>query len=496
MKTFEDFYQNLGFTAYPFTTYTTEQEKEIASDLFVPMTEYGPIIESFKRMTSYIILGERGVGKTAVVEEFFRNIDNKRIYVQLNTFDELSLEPTKEEIYSVLISRLTIALVKYIELHPVKAMHLSKSDRIYISYLVYYFSNQTTSISLKETIEHLQMPIHVRFLTLVFNRFLRAPLNYMGTVLENGIKRWIAQSLNMVPFYDATSIHQFFPEVELSTDTGFIENKVSLTIIERIADISLKLSHFKCTVIIDRIDEDSRIENDAEKTASFIHSLLTDNNLFSLDKIQIVCSLWKTPFRYIEDEVRSQKFYCPSLKWSENDLIKVLNKRLEYFSNGKIRDYKELFEKDSLDILKEAIALTNGIPRDLWHLLGKIFEEQVSINSDSHFIESHSIKSAMERFVTEFNYYEYYPRRSTSRADSMDIYSYYAHLLKVKTSEFTKNKLNELAGTGSSTSNYVTGMERIGLIERVRQNRGQIIYQIHDNKIIFAIKNNLDIRKK
>lgn len=78
----------------------------------------------------------------------------------------------------------------------------------------------------------------------------------------------------------------------------------------------------------------------------------------------------------------------------------------------------------------------------------------------------------------------------------MDVYSFIKHLLKLPDSKFTKNQLNELASTGSSTNNYVVSMESLGLVVRTEEKLGGgVVYKINDPKIIYAIKNNLDISK-
>ena len=77
----------------------------------------------------------------------------------------------------------------------------------------------------------------------------------------------------------------------------------------------------------------------------------------------------------------------------------------------------------------------------------------------------------------------------------MDIYAYASHLLKLDNDEFSKIQLNEKAGTGSSTNNYVVGMEKIGLIENFKQDKENAVYKIKDPKVIFCLKNKLELRK-
>ena len=77
----------------------------------------------------------------------------------------------------------------------------------------------------------------------------------------------------------------------------------------------------------------------------------------------------------------------------------------------------------------------------------------------------------------------------------MDIYSYIKHLLRLDSHVFTKNKLNDMAGTGGSTNNYVVAMENMGLIRRTgeKTQQGGLEYEIRDPKVRYARENGIDI---
>src|SRR5690606_9296119 len=108
-------------------------------------------------------------------------------------------------------------------------------------------------------------------------------------------------------------------------------------------------------------------------------------------------------------------------------------------------------------------------------------------------ITDEAVKLAIDRFVREFNYYEYYPRKSNARANTMDVYKYIKHLQKLDDSKFTKDKLNTIAGTGSSTNNYVVAMENMGLIRNTNEKAqgGAVVYEIADPKVRYAMRNGL-----
>jgi len=223
---------------------------------------------------------------------------------------------------------------------------------------------------------------------------------------------------------------------------------------------------------------------------------LTDNKFLLEPNLQVVFSSWVTPFNYIKDQVRTQKHYCPTLSWNFRDLTRALNQRLKVYSDEKVTDFKGLFSDDVSDEeINELFKISNGNPRDLWHIYAALFKSQFELDPTVNKIHKEAIPKALIQFVTSFNYYEYYPKKSNSRANSMDIYSYAKHLLKLESEVFTKNQLNEKAQTGSSTNNYVVGMEKIGLIGLDSQQGGIAYYKIKDQKIVYALKNGLEIRR-
>lgn len=129
----------------------------------------------------------------------------------------------------------------------------------------------------------------------------------------------------------------------------------------------------------------------------------------------------------------------------------------------------------------------------MWHLLSIAFEEQFSIDAKS-LLTDDAVEKAIVKFITDFNYYEYYPKKSKARKNSMDVNAYIKHLQKLKSIEVTKSHLNKNAQTGSSTTNYVTAMERMGLIKKThKKSNGAVIYTVNDAKVSFAIENNITI---
>ena len=119
---------------------------------------------------------------------------------------------------------------------------------------------------------------------------------------------------------------------------------------------------------------------------------------------------------------RKNKFCCEEIRWEKQELQSLIDKRIQKFSDGKIQDIVEILgNKESFDDLYE---ISNGNPRDLIQVLNQVFREQFKKNSKSTLISELAIKDGITNFVRNFSFYEYYPKKSNARKNSMDVYSY------------------------------------------------------------------------
>ncbi|HEY4109437.1 P-loop ATPase, Sll1717 family [Puia sp.] len=497
MPSFEEFIKQIGLEEYPFSTFTTENELGKEETLFIKPNDYSPIVQSFNQQNTIILIGDRGTGKTAILLDFERKLTpNNSLFCSIDNFVALPISFKPIDFYKFLLSNLSITLFQKLSDEVNRINKLKKEEKVLLSYLLKNFVPLVSKRLLKEKIEKIQVPWYKRALRRIFNRG-RGVLNYSASIGVKFIDEYIAQHFKGMPTLgESSELKNFFPELPLTIDVEFNDVEIGYQLLNDTLGVITKLGYSRIVVIMDKIDEDSRLENNGEAIADFIVPLLTDNKLLLNKKLQLIVSMWSTPFNYLLEHVRTQKHYCPKLNWTHDDLAKALNKRLNIFSNGKVKDYRMLFEEQfATQDFTTLLDLANSNPRDLWHLFDKLLRCQYKINPEMNVIEVKSFKPGIEDFVTGFNYFEYYPRKQNAKSNSMDFYSYTAHLLKLDREVFTRNQLNEKAGTGSSTQNYVIGMESIGLVEKVGQESGGTTYRIKDPKVIYALKNNIKVEK-
>lgn len=499
MKTFSDFYQSFHFEEYPFAVFTAESEKDKLKELFVQPSSYGPILDTFSKRSTVIFCGERGTGKTALVLEIERRVQEDRILVRLDNFAALQKNHTVNQLYKFLLDALAEKLLYFVAKQPIRSWKLSKDDKIVLSYLMKFHVTQLSKQRLAEKVRSIQLPFHIRTMTWIYN-VVRNPSNIVATAAVDAISEIICKSVGIPTQPPATAVREYFPKMSPEVLDDIQEQEANLSLLSKVAEVAKNAGASEGVLfVIDKVDEDPKLEGDAEEIADFLETLLKDLKLLLHSDVQFVISCWTVPIEYLKSRgVRFQKLSTEYVIWTKSNLENVLNKRLQIFSLGKVNDYKAMFSSDVTDNdFEELFKLSNKNPRDLWHLFDGIMKSQYQINSQNIAIEKQALTTAIEKFVRQFNFYEYYPRNAKARANSMDIYAYIAHLQKLPNSFFTKNELNITAGTGSSTVNYVTAMKNMGLIIDTNDKgaNNSVIYTIRDPKVIYAIAHNIMIEK-
>ncbi|MBD5484592.1 MAG: hypothetical protein HDR18_03555 [Lachnospiraceae bacterium] len=299
---------------------------------------------------------------------------------------------------------------------------LSNDNKILLSYLIYRFGNNLTERQIASQIDNVQLSPLKRCLN-HFSKPITGILNYFATATANFGNKFLNETFGRyLPPINDENIKSIFPDIKYESDTQFFDIKVSFELLERTLDLIKSMGYEKTIIYLDKLDEDIRFENDADEIVSFISSILLDSKLLLNSKIQLLFSIWSIPFVGLSSKFRKQKNYVYNIDWNSHELEKVLNRRLSVYSNGKIKTYTDLFCDDVTgENIQEVFKLCNANPRDLWHIFHNLFDTQYSINPNNK-ISNEAIVKGLEKFVVNFDFYEYYPRKKGARKNTNDIY--------------------------------------------------------------------------
>lgn len=137
VHTFADFYKRIGFDQYPFSVFTSELEREYRERLFVDIAMYGPVTEGFRSGRTMILSGDRGTGKTAIIFDFIRQIDQKKVcVVNIDDFSGLQLSYSSADLYQFLIEKISDKFFGNLGIFDRKLWKLNRDDRQKLAFFI------------------------------------------------------------------------------------------------------------------------------------------------------------------------------------------------------------------------------------------------------------------------------------------------------------------------------------------------------------------------
>lgn len=494
---FKDFYQNVGIEDYPFRDRTAEKEK--TRDLFIQPPNYAVLEDILNSDQTVIISGNRGTGKTILLSNLKPKTILPKLVSYIDNYESVSLTDNKLEFYSLILQNIIKEFMVYLAANKNIIKNISKEDKIFLSFLILKYSESISDEQLYSQIENVQLNWFKKFvnkasgiITLILNCGSTAITNFGNELLTKHFGPYL-------PSVDEGAIRKIIPDIHFKISNEFKSVDISYSLFNKSTALVKKAMGTVPSVLIDRLDEDTRLKNDAEQIANFIKDLVCDSNLLLNGNVQLLISVWQIPFSYLGNIFRTSKNTIFDIDWTKEPLEVVLNRRIWVYSNKKIDDYKKMFFDDvSNDDINQIFILSNANPRDLWIVFDEIFKAQFKIDSNSKLLTKLAVETGFKNFVQNFEFYEYYPRKTGAQKNSNDVYSYIGCLLKLKqTDEFTNAELRAYADSGGSTTNYITGMMNIGLVKKTDAKRagGSVIYKVRDPKISFAIYNQIDITR-
>lgn len=178
--------------------------------------------------------------------------------------------------------------------------------------------------------------------------------------------------------------------------------------------------------------------------------------------------------------VRFDKFRPIDVTWTNEEISEIINRRIKYFSDTpkKLEDYLvDTVEKNKI------IELANSSPRDLFHLLSTIYDEQSLLDSDSSFFSREAINNGKLKFCKDYEYYALFPSNRNSKED---VFRNINRLLKNGKTTVRATDLGAALKVSAPTANsYIKIMSDFNFIKMTDE---QYVYTIIDPKIAYLIE--------
>jgi hypothetical protein len=169
---------------------------------------------------------------------------------------------------------------------------------------------------------------------------------------------------------------------------------------ERLLALATVLGFEAVYVLVDRIDETSITQNDANSSFEFIQTLALDLHVLETKCVAFKFFLWdQIRNRYLDSGARTDRIPLHVLNWNLKEMSTMLGERLKAYSDGQVESLNDLLvEGLQYDLHSLVCILAVGSPRDMIRMCKAIVDEQTRVSNEPGSLERRVISQGLKAF--------------------------------------------------------------------------------------------------
>lgn len=448
-KLSQNFYAFLGFKSNPFENNTAEREPDIATYAVRP-----PFLDRVQQSSYakgiFVLTGSRGSGKSATrltVAKTIWSQQQKPLVVPMigfNIFRPFSQGAIPLELFANQVMFLTIEnILSWLSAQPDQTTEsilgkLKGDDRALIRKLLSSFYLSRSENARKASANECLTTFDVSF---------------AGKSQLWAEKRWdqVATVISSL----ATKLGEKFFEIDIGDPAAYAELLKRQTaegfgdpiyVFGKAVELARLFGFSGITIHIDKVDETDWTATDVVAGARLIYPLLANIQLHEVDGLTWSFFLWDKVSSQLSTSagfpIRWDKIPNGKIAWNHDYLYELIQRRLEYFSDGKVSRLRQICEPgiDERVMIDSLIALSEASPRHLITLLDVMLTEHIQRNPHAPvLLSSDSIDQGMD----------IYARRSLDNSGQTEIAD---QIAKVQAVRFATREVASRFGKGSQAA--------------------------------------------
>lgn len=446
----------------PFARTSAEDERSYLHEVFYKQQYYDELVDMAEASASRFILGQRGQGKSATLLHLFEDMKRMNLLpVLIDGYENFPLSKNENYFLYVMIQKLTFDLAEICLNDSKKKKKLNSTQEKQLALYIEIFYDPDVAAHCVEQASNI---VSIRRWNKV-RKFINKNLSFLNSIIGVGVKVGVdlIKSAGQWGNIDVSSFGgEYLCELELKsyrqlpmsvvTDWDTAKLKQMLW---NLRDMALSMGYESVIIMFDKIDEVKDINGNIEKVTQFVSDFLTDTNLLYSEHMAIVMSIWSEIRRALsKNGIRFDKFRELDITWRNEELIKLIDKRLKYFSRDKTMALtleKLVPDQIALDTILE---LADHSPRALMDLLSKILAEE---NRSETPIRQFSHEALSRGYMTYCKKFDYASAQPSRTGKGQDVVVWITRLLRLKLTRF---KLDQYANYYSLKKNN-TGAKHI-----------------------------------
>ncbi|QGM31948.1 hypothetical protein GI482_17010 [Bacillus sp. N3536] len=490
-----ELYKNLGFNDNPFSRFSAEEEREYLNDIFQNPKYFQTILTDIKEGRTRFIVGERGIGKSALMFRLKEELENEKVLTLLiDRFDNFKIKSNERDFLIEVIKQLVnfISILAFTDKSIIKK--LTKFEKEKLAFFISEFFDTLSKSELERIYNNTTKYKNTNFIKNIYNIFFSKPVNIVISATSETISDTVRKSLGFGGGLSEEFYKQYIPEFKLtgigekSNILDVVDVKKCKEFLEDILSISKNCGFRKVAVFFDKIDEYPTLSGNITNITEFIQDIALDTNLLHMEDISFVFVIWSKVKNSLNNTgVRFDKFKPIDITWTDEELRNIVEKRLGYFSNEQVVISDIIRSEDEI---KKVINLAYKSPRHMIMLLSRVYDEQDRISNNVKSFDSVALFNGYHQFITNFDYPSLYPGKA-SRKDY--IITVINKILRLRKLEFeVKDWIAEYKISTQKTSGEIKIIREYALITEI-DNPGSPTkkYKVIEPRLKYLIENGI-----
>lgn len=488
----------LNVKGAPFAQLSAEEERGYLKEIFYKQPCYDTLVNLAEEGASRFVLGQRGQGKSATILHLLEDMKElKLLPILIDQYDEFPERNNKNYFLYTMITRLTFELAECMMHDASLGKKLNPTHKQQLGLYLEMFYDPITAKHCVESAEAIASKRRWNKVKTYVNKHIPLLNRVFGIAVGVGLD--VIKSVAGLENIDSTAYgREYFQEMQLETYrqvprediVGWNTSRLK-DMLNNLCDMTMEMGYKSVVFLFDKIDEISGINGQIEKVTMFMTEFLSDTSLLYTNNISIVVSLWSEVKNALNKQgIRFDKFKEVDIRWRNEELVALLNKRLAYFSNNK--DNPHTFESlvSNANDRTTVLELVDKSPRALLNLLGTILDAE----RDVEYVSTFSSNALSKGYVNYCRSFDYTSAQPTRTGKGSDVRIWIGKLLLLKLTSFSMNDyMTCFKTTAKATSNHIDTLLKYNLIKVsvMPTSDGEQMYDVADPRISYLIKRNV-----
>lgn len=380
--TIEQFINKLGFDLNPFQYSNADKEVEYLDSYFIKPDYFEDVWGNPYNPVSNIVYAPRGGGKTAqriMIEK--RAKESKDILAITYTNHDLSefrkIEEVTLQYHLTYLNRLL--LISFFDrINDEKFdfnFSFSFAERQFVYKLARIYLFDTPASFPNHAIQSLKT------------------LEDYAIDLWKGFKEPITNVIRQISKSKGLEVDLSKIEIDRKLELSHKDN------IFNIIGLLKKAGYNSIYILVDKVDEQNLTGNNPSASFLLISDLIKDLELLETPGLSFKFFLWDALKSFTVEAARPDRVFSYDLRWTWLQIIEMLSRRTEAYSQGKVKNFESLFENRKS--LGRIILFSELSPRDCVRICNRILSEQFKENPNSSSFSEAVVDRSIEQFCRE-----------------------------------------------------------------------------------------------